>query len=495
MTYQQNFNTLLRYTLQQGFAHIGHVTHADPAVLQSLLSLQQHISHHPLKFQRIVHRLAISQTRSYFSWIATVPQIALYIIIRFGPLWLLNQYLDSQPLAVESQDNPLIHAAQFDRLPFAEILLSRGLDVNKQGIYLDGYGRASFTIPLKVAVIAQREAFVSLFLARGSQVPRDIVHDALQWDDPSFPAIVRALLHHGADVTLSSNGGRALLNSLLGPWRSSEEVCLETAQLLAEAGSPLNTQDERGHTPLHLAALNGYTTVVRYLLERGAGLPIDIIHVAVQNTKPSYKPILQMLVKRGADVNSLTRSGNSALHTLLQLDTWTLQFETFCLAAIQALVDFGCNQFSIENNRGLTPLQLAIDNRYPVIAAYLLDKGTSLGTLKYLHLDNLHWAVNAPWYAEALTAGREFLARRLVTDHDVNLVTKLFTHNLMLPAQVVRRILNNGEYWSCASVVHHDLDFNTSDGVLHLPLPQLPEEPGKPSVHRVVFSCIPVEGE
>ncbi|KAF9228482.1 hypothetical protein BS17DRAFT_341243 [Gyrodon lividus] len=96
--------------------------------------------------------------------------------------------------------------------------------------------------------------------------------------------------------------------------------------------------------PLHLAANNGHTKVVEFLLEPIASLPLDVIHFAIQNTRSPYQLILRMLAKKSADVNTLTNSGNSVLHTLRRWDSWSLQFEAFCLEAIHALVEAGYEQ-------------------------------------------------------------------------------------------------------------------------------------------------------
>jgi ankyrin repeat protein len=47
------------------------------------------------------------------------------------------------------------------------------------------------------------------------------------------------------------------------------------ARLLLEHGADIRGQDDNGQTGLHLAAIGGHTTMVRFLLERGAPLDVE----------------------------------------------------------------------------------------------------------------------------------------------------------------------------------------------------------------------------
>jgi len=88
--------------------------------------------------------------------------------------------------------------------------------------------------------------------------------------------------------------------------------------LLIESGADINLKDERGNTPLHLAAF-GETEVVKLLLEQGA------------------------------DVNATNNAGETPLHKAVQYPEHKVVCE---------LLRHGGNK-SIRNVQGLTPAQIA----------------------------------------------------------------------------------------------------------------------------------------
>ncbi|OQR75936.1 hypothetical protein BIW11_08099 [Tropilaelaps mercedesae] len=79
----------------------------------------------------------------------------------------------------------------------------------------------------------------------------------------------------------------------------------------------METVDERGWTPLHLAAANGHTDIVKYLCSEGAHIrALDptgytSMHVAAMN---GNEPCLQVLLKMGADVDNEASDGFTPLH-------------------------------------------------------------------------------------------------------------------------------------------------------------------------------------
>ncbi|KXZ52328.1 hypothetical protein GPECTOR_10g960 [Gonium pectorale] len=82
---------------------------------------------------------------------------------------------------------------------------------------------------------------------------------AVTWDNPE---LIGALLGAGASVcAVNEAGGLSPLHYA----RSATAV-----GLLVRAGAPVDAKDERGNTPLHLAAGKGQFEVVSVLLRAGA---------------------------------------------------------------------------------------------------------------------------------------------------------------------------------------------------------------------------------
>jgi ankyrin repeat protein len=74
--------------------------------------------------------------------------------------------------------------------------------------------------------------------------------------------------------------------------------------------------DSQGSRPLHLAALYGFTAVVRGLLSAGADVRArdrhgrTALHEAILN---NHQPIVRLLIKAGADLNAADRYGETPL--------------------------------------------------------------------------------------------------------------------------------------------------------------------------------------
>jgi len=99
------------------------------------------------------------------------------------------------------------------------------------------------------------------------------------------PAI-KALLAHGADITLANSRGMtpimvaAGLGSVDADTRGfylsedTQQRAIDSLTLLIKAGADVNSKDSRGLTPLHEAARWGWNDVVTFLVQNGADLNV-----------------------------------------------------------------------------------------------------------------------------------------------------------------------------------------------------------------------------
>ena len=141
----------------------------------------------------------------------------------------------------------------------------------------------------------------------------------------------------------------------------------ETERLIL-AGKNLQETDMDGKTPLHIAAANGDSDIVRLLLKHGADPAIpdnagDLpIHFAIMNSF-SFARLLagngELLWVPGADAKS-------------PID---IAFDTD-LAAVKALLEE--DLVNIQNNQGETPLHAAVERGSRDLAATLIDLGADL---------------------------------------------------------------------------------------------------------------------
>ncbi|KAF9238216.1 hypothetical protein BU15DRAFT_75377 [Melanogaster broomeanus] len=294
------------------------------------------------------HRRGYARYWRYEGWIATISQLALHIIIRFGHGSLLRHYLDHHSVQVTQGTNPLVYAALYRDVPCVQMLLDQGLDVNVEATVPVAFGIMRSLPPLIAATHNHKyqEELVTLLLEWGSTVPRNAIHSALRHDGCNH-FTVQILLQHGADPMLSLPGGESCLHSLL----RRQFVTLgyikdvfEIARLLVGAGCDPAALDDSGISPTHLALMLGAFQLVKWLVENRFPLPPDALLHAVQcNSTGELVPILRLLSENGlvvdvqdhdgwCDIDCQNHEGETPLHIAARSNT---------LRAVELLIDQG----------------------------------------------------------------------------------------------------------------------------------------------------------
>lgn len=150
------------------------------------------------------------------------------------------------------------------------------------------------------------------------------------------------------------------------PPASSPPQAAPPAPPAAFKGTPLARTVDAG---LGAAIANGDFESARKMIERGADLEIkdsgagaSPLHFAVMK---GNRPIVELLVARGADVNSRTRNGTTPLHTAVLYAR---------LEIAEFLVGKGAN-VNAESVSGATPLALAVAAKNDPIVARLKALG------------------------------------------------------------------------------------------------------------------------
>lgn len=175
---------------------------------------------------------------------------------------------------------------------------------------------------------------------------------------------------------------------------------------LLQQGTPVDTRDEAGNTPLLLATDRNHPEVARLLINAGADVNIQnrILDSAYLLAGAQGRlEILQLTLTHGADLKSTNRFGGTALipacerghvevvQTLLQAGVdpnhvnklgWTGLLEAILLsdggprhqAIVRLLIDGGAD-VDLADRDGVTPLQHARLRHQPEIAAMLTAAG------------------------------------------------------------------------------------------------------------------------
>ncbi|XP_064478771.1 uncharacterized protein LOC135392060 [Ornithodoros turicata] len=142
--------------------------------------------------------------------------------------------------------------------------------------------------------------------------------------------------------------------------------------LLKSDHKRMETVDERGWTPILLAAANGHAEVVKYLAVEGADVAAldptsyTAMHLAAMN---GHNACLEVLLKVGADVDSVTADGFTPLH-LAALNNYA--------DCVQTLLSWGAN-LGLEDALGRTVQDM--------VEEYSLDDVSALLSSLWSHID------------------------------------------------------------------------------------------------------------
>jgi ankyrin repeat protein len=249
-------------------------------------------------------------------------------------------------------------------------------------------------------------------------------------------AAVRSMLNQKADVNAPGADGTPALHWVV---RVDD---LEMARLLIQAGANAKMTDRYGVTPISLAASNGNAAMIKLLLDAGAdansvdptgettlmtaakvgdleavrtlldgGAKVDTTDPTFKQTalmvavRENHPEVVALLVKRGANVNAQTRTGEtpgwilpnsvpgfghgigiirgglpergSRYFTPGGLTPLLYAARDGRLEAAKILLDAGADLEMMDPN-GITPLLLAISNDQMSTAYFLIDKGAKI---------------------------------------------------------------------------------------------------------------------
>ena len=211
----------------------------------------------------------------------------------------------------ENGESPLLAASMRGNWEVVELLLDAGAEVDKMRD-IDGI------TPLVAASIEGHREMVKLLLDRGAEV--DKANNAGQ--TPLFRAgsddhteVVQLLLDSGADLDRAVNlyPGATRLH-----WASKVGL-LGMVRSLLDAGADVNSQDDKGETPLHWAARNGNdcSAVAELLLASGAEVDKEsnILTFPLSNAAATGNTkVCSVLLRAGADINKeIDEAGNTAI--------------------------------------------------------------------------------------------------------------------------------------------------------------------------------------
>ena len=199
--------------------------------------------------------------------------------------------------------SPLYKAVYFEYPDVVKVLLDKGSKV--QVIGNGGY-------PLQIAAQKGNQKIAELLISKGADV--NLINDGTPLLEGALHHAAREgrlefvefLLKKGANP---KNGGPVL------DWPSKKGY-LEIVKLLINSGADVKTKNYLGRSCLHNAALGGNYEIADLLIKNGA----DVNLAAGDGATPLYEAVIggdlkvvELLVSKGADVNAAATYGRTAL--------------------------------------------------------------------------------------------------------------------------------------------------------------------------------------
>ena len=212
--------------------------------------------------------------------------------------------------------------------------------------------------------------------------------------------LVAALLKKGARAHVVNKYGAS-------PLAEAVRIAnLEMTGMLLEAGADANVANEDGQTALMLAARTGNVGVARLLVQHGADV----------NKRESYRDqsaVMWAAAQGHTDMVAFLVSQKADLTVQAQDNEWMTQISSEprvqyrptggltpllyaaragCLGCVTSMVQAGAD-VDRPNPDGMTPMMMALDNGYPAVAHYLLDRGANPHTWDWWGRTPLYIAV------------------------------------------------------------------------------------------------------
>jgi ankyrin repeat protein len=169
-----------------------------------------------------------------------------------------------------------------------------------------------------LALASESLPMVQLLVEKGAQVNARAAEDlsVLYWAVRNDSVeIVKYLILKGADPKAREKGEEVEGRTLL--WAAKSR---EMAEFLVSRGVDPHARDKNGDTALHQACRNSYRDVVEFLLNSGIHVEtkgrwdMPPLHSAASTLTGDPRPIVNLLLQRGAAINSRGFHGHTVLH-------------------------------------------------------------------------------------------------------------------------------------------------------------------------------------
>lgn len=171
-------------------------------------------------------------------------------------------------------------------------------------------------------------------------------------------------------------------------WKAARSGDIKRVQSLISSGADVNSKNEDGLTPLHVAAVRGREAIVKLLIEQDADVTTKnkdgqtlLHHVA----REGHVNIVELLLDSGADLSAKDNAKRTPLNYALR---WRKR------DVVELLVTRGAD-VNTKDGTGITPLHYASSWEDSDIVKLLISKGADVNAKRANGETPLHYAARA----------------------------------------------------------------------------------------------------
>ena len=342
----------------------------------------------------------------------------------------------------------------------ARLLLEHGAEVNcRNRSGHSALDRASFVLNLEVSrLLLNYGAYINAEDSHG----RTPIHQIFEhsWDSKRNPfQLAQLLVEHGADVNTRDKHHETPLHL------TSLAANLQSVRVLLSHGADVNAKNDQGHTPLHQVFQSPHypgrrSGVVRVLLEHGTEVDArDKNHEIPLHLASRYRDLnsVRVLLDYGADVHATNSRGQTPLRQVSEPVDWE---DGVCVA--QLLVERGADVNTRDEDHE-TPLHLASRKAEIDLVRMLLDNGANVNAINNQGQTPLHQVYCSgyyPWNYVEVT--------RLLVEHGADINVRDKDHET--PLHLASRTRNLG---SVQVLLSHGANANAINNEGQTPLHQV----------------------
>ncbi|WPL19070.1 ankyrin repeat protein [Thiorhodovibrio winogradskyi] len=199
---------------------------------------------------------------------------------------------------------------------------------------------------------------IGLALAACTEPPRPTINLYRAVHSGDLDQIKRHL-YWGTDVNQPGPDGRYPLQVAV----ADGQVVI--ARELLDHGASMEVRDPLGHTPLYVALASGRVPAAELLIEKGAGDDPQVLLRQLVSGDQLDRDSLELLLRRGVDLNALGPEGRAPLHQAvvndnLKITKWLLQAE----ADVNLVTNSGATALDLAHAAGADPNLIQILEQY-----------------------------------------------------------------------------------------------------------------------------------